>query len=194
MRDDSPAMSAVPQQPMLGAALDISAFGQLISAIQQCGLDVNADAIISVRDREFREGHYQRAFDVVEGLYVQINTQAAQRQGELRRQETQYRSGTLKMSPKDWLARQQRETAKTQKIDRARRQCTRILDGLTVLRALKAEEEKAEAKTAEKAEEEKAEAKTAEKAEEEKVEEKTAEKAEEEKVEEKTAEKAENAE
>ena len=61
------------------------------------------------------------------------------RQAELRREEMQYKSGTLKMSPKEWLLRQRRETEKTQKIDRARRQFTRVLDGLTVLRAAKPE-------------------------------------------------------
>ena len=139
MRDDTPAVPAGPPRQIPATALDAAAFAQLITAAQQAGLGVNVDAIHSVRDREFRDGRYQRAFDVIEALYVQLNSQASQRQAELRRQELQYRSGTLKMSPKEWLLRQRRETEKTQKIDRARRQFTRVLDGLTVLRALKAE-------------------------------------------------------
>ena len=57
------------------------------------------------------------------------------RQGELRRQEMQYKSGTLKMSPREWMLRQRQEMERTQKIDRARRQFTRVLDGLRVLQA-----------------------------------------------------------
>jgi hypothetical protein len=71
---------------------------------------------------------------------MQINAQAARRQGDLRRQEIQYKSGALKMSPKDWLLRQRRETEQTQKIERARRHCARILDGLNALRASQPEE------------------------------------------------------
>jgi hypothetical protein len=141
MRDDTPAVPVGPPPQIPVAALDMTAFSQLISAAQQAGLGINVDAIHGVRDREFRDGRYQRAFDVIEGLYVQLGTQAAQRQAELRRQETQYKAGTLKMSPKEWMARQRRETEKTQKIDRARRQFTRVLDGLTVLRAAKIGEE-----------------------------------------------------
>jgi hypothetical protein len=139
MRDDVPAVPVGPPPQIPVAALDMTAFAQLISAAQQTGFDLNVDAIHSVRDREFRDGRYQRAFDVIEGLYVQLSSHAAQRQAELRRQEIQYKSGALKMSPKEWLARQQRAREQSQKIDRARRQFTRVLDGLTVLRASNAE-------------------------------------------------------
>ena len=135
MRDDTPAVPSGPPSQIPVAVLDMTAFAQLITAVGQSGLDINADAIHSVRDREFRDGRYQRAFDVIEALYVQLNGQASRRRAELRREEMQYKSGTLKMSPKEWLLRQRRETEKTQKIDRARRQFTRVLDGLTVLRA-----------------------------------------------------------
>jgi len=141
MRDDTPAVPAGPSRQIPATAVDASAFAQLITVAQQAGLGVNVDAIHSVRDREFRDGRYQRAFDLIEALYVQLNSHASQRQAELRREEMQYKSGTLKMSPKEWLLRQRRETEKTQKIDRARRQFTRVLDGLTVLRAAKPDQQ-----------------------------------------------------
>lgn len=132
--DAQPSASAsTPQQYASNA--DRGAFTQLLTAAQSSGLVVNADAIIGARDRELRAGRYQKAFDIIEGIYVQVNAQIARRQEELRREEMQYRSGALKMSPKEWLLRQRRETEKTQRIDRARRQFVRVLDGLTVLRS-----------------------------------------------------------
>ena len=141
MRDDTPAVPVGPAKQTGVPGLDMTTFSQLIMAIQQAGLPVNVDAIHSVSDREFRDGRYQRAFDVIEGVYLQMNAQVGRRQAELRQQEVQYKSGTLKMSPKEWLLRQSRETDRTQKIERARRHCARILDGLNALRASQAEEE-----------------------------------------------------
>jgi hypothetical protein len=141
MRDDTPEVSVAPPQQTANTALDMSAFAQLIAAAQQTGLGLNVDLIHSVRDHEFREGKYEHAYAEIERLHVQLSAQATQRQAELRRQEMQYKSGTLKMSPKEWLLRQRRETEQTQKIDRARRQFTRVLDGLTVLRGLRGEGE-----------------------------------------------------
>ncbi len=115
--------------------LDVMAFAQLFTAAKQAGLGVNTDLIVSVRDHEFRVGRYQKAFDVIEGLYMQMNAEAARRRTELRQEEIRYKSGALKMTPKEWLARQRRETEKTQRIDLARRHFTRVLDALTVLRA-----------------------------------------------------------
>jgi hypothetical protein len=140
MRDDTPAVSVGPVKQTGVPGLDMTTFSQLIMAIQQAGLSLNVDAIHSVSDREFRDGRYQRAFDVIEGVYLQMNAQVGRRQAELRQQETQYKSGALKMAPKEWMLRQRRETEKTQKIERARRHCARILDGLNVLRASQAEE------------------------------------------------------
>ena len=124
----------VPPPPSAGG-LDVGAFTQLLTTAQQCGFVANADAIITARDREFRLGRYQRAFDVIEGLYLQMNAQAAPRQGEWRRQEMQYKSGVLKLTPKEWQLRQRQETEQTQRLERARRQFARVLDGLRVLRA-----------------------------------------------------------
>lgn len=111
------------------------AFAQLVNSIRQSGLMLSADAVAAVRDNEFRVGNYQKAFDVVEGQYMRLGSEASRRQAELMRQEMQYKSGALKMSPKEWLLRQRRETEKTQRIELARRQFTRILDALTVMRS-----------------------------------------------------------
>jgi hypothetical protein len=140
MRDDVPAVPVGPPAQPAVTGLDMATFAQLISAIQQSGLSLNVDAIHSVSDREFREGRYQRAFDVIEGVFMQMNAQSSRRQSELRQQELQYKSGVLKMTPKEWMLRQRRETEKTQKIERARRHCARLLDGLNVLRAAASEQ------------------------------------------------------
>ena len=118
MRDDTPAVPTGPIAQHGIASLDMTTFHQLIMAIQQAGLPMNVDAIHSVSDREFRDGRYQRAFDVIEGVYLQINAHVGRRQAELRQQETQYKSGALKLSPKEWMLRQRRETEKTQRIER----------------------------------------------------------------------------
>ena len=88
-----------------------------------------------MRDRELCAGRYQKAFDTIERIYVQVNAQIARRQEDLRRQDLQYRSGALKMSPKQWMLLRCREAEKTQRIDCARRHFARVLDGLTVLKA-----------------------------------------------------------
>jgi hypothetical protein len=139
MRDDVPAVPVGPPAQTAVGGLDMSTFAQLISAIQQAGLSLNVEAIHSVSDREFRDGRYQRAFDVIEGVFLQMNAQVQRRQGELRQQEMRYKSGSLKMTPREWMLRQRQETDKTQKIERARRHCARILDGLNSLRASQVE-------------------------------------------------------
>jgi len=134
MNEDAP--QEIPEartEPRI-PALDKMAFAQLLNAVRQSGLAVNADAVAAVRDNEFRTKRYQKAFDVVEGLYMRLGAEAARRQSELLRQEVRYKSGALKMTPKEWLLRQRRETEKTQKIELARRHFTRVLDALTVMR------------------------------------------------------------
>lgn len=137
-RDESPPLSrdipAAPPELIVATSLDVAAFTQLYTAAQQCGLVPNADAILSARDREFVHGHYQRALEMIEGLSSQLSAQATRRQQELRQEETQFRAGTLKMSPKQWFIRQRQAREQTQKIDRARRYFARVLDGLRVLR------------------------------------------------------------
>ncbi len=126
----SPEVRPQPRIP----PVDKMAFAQLSHAIRQSGLTINADAVTAVHDNEFRAERYQKAFDVIEGLYMRLHAEAARRRSDLLRQEVQYKSGAVKMTPKEWLLRQRRETEKTQKIEAARRHFTRILDALTVMR------------------------------------------------------------
>ena len=138
--DATPAeVAATGDQPHI-AALDKMAFAQLFNAAQQSGIVANVDVIASVRDNDFRVGRYQKAFDVIENLYMRMNAEAMPRQADLRREEVQYKSGALKMTPKEWLLRQRRETDKTQRIELARRQFVRVLDGLNTLRASRPED------------------------------------------------------
>jgi len=131
----APKTPAGEPKPAVVTCVDMMAFTQLLNAAQQCGLVANVDVIVTVRDCEYRFGKYQRAFDMIEGLSKQLSARVSQRQGELRREEMQYRSGTLKMTPKEWQVRQRRVVEQTQKIERARRQFARVLDGLSVLRS-----------------------------------------------------------
>jgi hypothetical protein len=108
-------------------------FTQLQMAAQATGLLSNADAIGFIRDHEFRIKKYQEAFDRVEGLFIHLRTAADQRTQRLRQEEINYKSGVLRMSPKEWLMKQQRETALTQLILRALRYFTKVMDGLRIL-------------------------------------------------------------
>jgi hypothetical protein len=108
-------------------------FTQLQMAAQATGLLPNADAIGFVRDHEFRIKKYQEAFDRIEGIFIHLRTAADQRMQRLRQDEISYKSGTLKMTPKQWLMKQQRDTAQSQGILRALRYFTKVLDGLRIL-------------------------------------------------------------
>jgi hypothetical protein len=115
--------------------IDLGSFTQLLTSAQQSEIVPNADQIAHVRDREFRTGKHQTAFEAIERLFVKFNLVAAQREQKLRREEIDYKSGVLKMSPKQWQLKKQRDMLQTQKIERARRHFTRVLDGLRVLMA-----------------------------------------------------------
>jgi hypothetical protein len=119
--------------------IEMGSFTHLQTAAQQTALVPNADAIGFVRDHEFREGKYQAAFDRIEGLFIHLRTAAEQRAQKLRQEDLNFRSGALKMSPKDWMIKQQRDAAQTQKIDRTLRYFARVLDGLRLLIASRSE-------------------------------------------------------
>jgi hypothetical protein len=128
------AEDAVEQKKALAShIIDMGSFSQLQSAAQQTGLVPNADAIGFVRDHEFRTGKYQAAFERIEAIFMQIRSEAEQRLRKLRQDELNYKSGVLKMSPKQWMIKQQTDTAQTQKIDRTLRYFARILDGLRIM-------------------------------------------------------------
>jgi hypothetical protein len=109
------------------------AFTKLLTAARQSGVVPRADAISMVRDHEFPAGHYRRSLEVLEGLYAELNTHAERWAAGLRREETLFRAGTLKMSPKDWLLRQRRAREQDEKIGRARRHFTRVIENLRAL-------------------------------------------------------------
>jgi len=132
--DGSTAPTGV-QRSYTECLIDMGSFTQLLTSAQQSEIVPNADQIAHVRDREFRTHRYQAAFDAIERLFVKFNLLAAQREQKLRRDEIDYKSGTLKMSPKQWQLKKQRDTLQTQKIERARRHFARVLDGLRVLLA-----------------------------------------------------------
>jgi len=120
-------------------AIDLGSFTRLISLAQGCGMVPNVDNIGTVRDADFRAGQYLTAFYNIERMYMALNTAAQQRQHQLRREETAYRSGGLRMSPKEWNQKVARDTTKTQSIDRALNQFRKVMAGLR-LRALDAQQ------------------------------------------------------
>ena len=127
----SKATNALGQQRDLAAhIIDMGSFTQLQTAAQLTGLLPNADGIGFVRDHEFRSGKYQEAFERIDAFFMHLKSAAEGRQRTLRQEEHDYKSGILKMSPKQWMLKQQTDAALTQKIDRTLRYCTRILDGL----------------------------------------------------------------
>jgi hypothetical protein len=134
--DSAPGSGKASPEPMKSYAqciIDMGSFTQLLTAAQQSEIVPQADQIAHVRDREFRMGKYQTAFDIIERMSVRFSQAAAGRQQKLRREELDYRSGVLKMSPKQWQLKKQRDTLQTQKIERARKHFARVLDGLRVL-------------------------------------------------------------
>ena len=135
--NEQPSREATDSTPQPSIpALDKMAFAQLANSVRQAGLTVGADAVTAVCDNEFRTQRYQKAFDVIEGLYMRFGAEASRRRSELMQQEIRYKSGALKMTPKEWMQRQRRETEKTQRVELARRQFTRVLDALSMLRAV----------------------------------------------------------
>ena len=122
------------------SSISDASFTHLLSAVEKSGFDINTHAIVDARNREFKVGRYQKAFDIIEILYKRFSTEADRRAQRLRQEETKYRSGKLKMSPKDWQNKKARDIAETQRVERARRHFTHVLGGLRVLWA--AEESK----------------------------------------------------
>jgi hypothetical protein len=113
--------------------IDMGSFTQLQTAVQLTGLLPNADGIGFVRDHEFKLGKYQEAFERINAFFMHLKSAAEGRQRTLRQEEHDYKCGILKISLKLWLIKQQNDAAQTQKIDRALRYCTRILDGLRIM-------------------------------------------------------------
>lgn len=115
--------------------LDMAAFSQLLTAAQRSGLVSGADQIGHIRDREFRLGNHELAFQSVNALFSQFASGAASRTQQLAREDADIASGKLKISPKDLLAKRARDRAQTQEVDRAMRRFQVVLEGLRQLMA-----------------------------------------------------------
>ncbi len=126
-RDDTNA------EPQRSEILDIGSFTQLLDAAERSGLIANAGLIAHVRDREFRRKDYQKAFQVIEGLFGKFSAAATQRDQRLRREDLDIASGKVRMSPKKLMEKRARDVAETQCVDRARNRFLRVLEGLRVL-------------------------------------------------------------
>jgi len=125
-----------PDAAMMHAAdqiLDMGAFTQLLDSAQRSGLVPGADQIARARDREFRLGKYQEAFQLIEGMFGKFTAAALQRDQRLRREGVEIASGKLKLSPREMQAKRAKDNADTQKIERARSRFMRVLEGLRVL-------------------------------------------------------------
>jgi hypothetical protein len=115
------------------SVLDMGAFSQLLSAAQRSGLVSGADQIGHVRDREFRMGKYDRAFQMIEAIYGRFMASSSHRAQQLSREDAEIGAGRIKISPKDLLAKRARDRQQTQEIDRANRRFQVVLEGLRIL-------------------------------------------------------------
>ena len=113
--------------------IDKGTFTQLYDAAVRCGLVANADLIAHTRDREFRLKDYQRAFQLIEGLFGKFTGLAIQRDQRLRREELDIAAGKLQMSPKQLMEKRARDIAESQLVDRARSKFLRVLEGLRIM-------------------------------------------------------------
>ena len=113
--------------------IDMGTLTQLLSAARQSGLLSNADQIAHVRDCEFRMGKYRRALDTIERMSVKFTQAASKRKHKLQAEDIKHKSGTLKMSPKEWQKKKQQDSARSLVIERARRKFAHVLDGLRLL-------------------------------------------------------------
>lgn len=113
--------------------IDKGTFTQLFDAAHRCGLVANADLIAHTRDREFRLKDYQKAFQLIEGLFGKFTGLAIQRDQRLRREELDIASGKIQMSPKQLMEKRARDIAESQLVERARSKFLRVLEGLRIM-------------------------------------------------------------
>ncbi len=127
--DETDESGEEPEQNIL----DLGAFSQLLTSAQRSGLVPEADQIGYVRDREFRMGKYDLAFQTVDAMFSRFMASAGQRTQSLAREDAEIASGRIKISPKDLLAKRARERSQTQEIERAKRRFQVVLEGLRAL-------------------------------------------------------------
>ena len=116
--------------------LDMGSFGQLLMAAQRSGLCPSADQIGHVRDREFRLGKYDLAFQTINALYSQFTGAATTRTQTITREDADIAAGRIQISPKDLQAKRIRDRSQTQEVERARRRFQVVLEGLRRLAAI----------------------------------------------------------
>ncbi|MFK8114853.1 MAG: hypothetical protein AB8B91_21810 [Rubripirellula sp.] len=116
------------------AIIDMAAFSQLMSAAQRTQILPGADQIAHVRDREFRLGKFDMAFQAIDSMFSRFNAAAGQRLQRLQREDNDIASGRIKISGKELLAKRNRDRSQTQEIDRTQRRFQVVLEGLRVLK------------------------------------------------------------
>lgn len=113
--------------------LDLGAFSQLLTSAQRSGLVPNADQIGYVRDKEFRQGNYDKAFQSIDMMHNRFLANAGQRQARLSREDVDIAAGRIKISPRELQAKRSRDRLQTQEVDRAKRRFQVVLEGLRIL-------------------------------------------------------------
>ena len=113
--------------------LDLGAFSQLLTSAQRSGLVPNSDQVGYVRDKEFRQGKYDMAFQSIDIMYNRFIANAGQRLARLSREDVDIAAGRIRISPKDLQAKRSRDRIETQEIDRAKRRFQVVLEGLRIL-------------------------------------------------------------
>ncbi|MEL6898519.1 MAG: hypothetical protein AAFP90_20680, partial [Planctomycetota bacterium] len=113
--------------------LDMGAFSQLLSAAQRSQLVSGADQIAYVRDREFRMGQYDLAFQTIEGLFSKFTASARQREQRLKQEDNDIAAGRTQMSQKEIIAKRSKDRRETQEVQRANRRFQTVLEGLRML-------------------------------------------------------------
>ena len=113
--------------------LDLGSFSQLMTSAQRCGLVPNADQIGFVRDKEFRQGKYDKAFQSIDMMHNRFLADAGQRLARLSREDVDIAAGRIKISPRELQAKRSRDRMQTQEVDRAKRRFQVVLEGLRIL-------------------------------------------------------------
>lgn len=113
--------------------LDLGSFSQLLTSAQRSGLVPNADQIGYVRDKEFRQGKYDKAFQSIDMMHNRFLANAGQRLARLSREDVDIAAGRIKISPRELQAKRSRDRVQTQEVDRAKRRFQVVLEGLRIL-------------------------------------------------------------
>ena len=108
-------------------------FASLIPVAKASGLHLNIDSIVFVREHDLPLQQYQAAFNTINGLYLNMETEAGQLMQRIKKDEQDYASGVLKMSVAEWRRKKQRDTEQTTKANSVLRFFRLALDQLNTL-------------------------------------------------------------